>query len=110
MKEFFLLFLIAIGLSMDAFSLSLGFGTLNMNSKQIIRASISVGIFHFLMPLIGLSIGSYLIEILKLNSNFIMGIILLFISLEMLIELFQKKESKLTKSFMGVILFSLVLV
>lgn len=106
MKEFFLLFLIAIGLSMDAFSLSLGFGTLNMNSKQIIRTSISVGIFHFLMPLIGLSIGSYLIEILKLNSNFIMGIILLFISLEMLIELLQKKETKLTKSFMGLILFS----
>ena len=46
----FLLFIIAISLSMDAFSLSLAYGTLDINKKEIITLSIIVGIYHFFMP------------------------------------------------------------
>ncbi len=107
MKYFSILLLIAIGLSMDAFSLALGFGTLNFSKNQSLKISITVGIFHFFMPLIGLLIGNFLIFSLHFNPHFVMGVILLFISLEMLIELIKNEESKLSTNIIGLILFSL---
>ena len=44
--------LIAISLSMDAFSLSLAYGTLNLEKKYINLLSIIVGVYHFFMPII----------------------------------------------------------
>ncbi len=57
------IFLIAISISMDAFSLSLLYGTKNINNKTIIMQSILVGIFHFFMPLFGLFLGKRIITI-----------------------------------------------
>ena len=48
------IFLIAIALSMDAFSLSLAYGTLGLTKKEVNKLSVIVGIYHFFMPLIGL--------------------------------------------------------
>lgn len=107
MKQFSILLLIAIGLSMDAFSLALGYGTLNFQNKENLKISIMVGIFHFFMPLLGLFIGNYIVTILKISPNFIMGVILLFISLEMFIELIKCEKNRLSTSFFGLILFSL---
>lgn len=107
MNEFSILLLIAIGLSMDAFSLALGFGTLNFTNKQNLKISSIVGIFHFFMPIIGLLIGNYLILVLHFNSKFIMGVILLFISLEMLIELIKGEETNLNTGFISLFLFAL---
>ena len=67
----FLLFIIAISLSMDAFSLSLAYGTLDINKKEIITLSIIVGIYHFFMPLIGFFLGSKILLVIPVNSNFI---------------------------------------
>ena len=39
-----IIFIIAISLSMDAFSLALAYGTLNLNKKDIYKISITVGI------------------------------------------------------------------
>ena len=48
---------IAVSLSMDAFSLSLVYGTLNLEKKTIILQSLIVGLFHFFMPRIGIYVG-----------------------------------------------------
>ena len=50
MIEIINILLIAVALSMDTFSLSLGLGTYNLNKKKIYQISITVGLMHFLMP------------------------------------------------------------
>ena len=44
---FLTILIVAISVSMDAFSLSLLYGTLNLRKEEIIKLSIMVGIFHF---------------------------------------------------------------
>ena len=52
-----LVFLMAVSLSMDAFSLALVYGTLGMSKKYKIFLSIIVGMYHFVMPLLGMFLG-----------------------------------------------------
>ena len=47
-------FFTGIGLSMDAFSLSLSLGTTNPKKSIILKTALIVGLFHFIMPLLGL--------------------------------------------------------
>ena len=76
--------LIAISLSIDAFTLSVAYGLLNIKKKKIIITSITVGIFHFFMPLIGLLIGTILTNKYTISSKFILLITLLIILVEMI--------------------------
>lgn len=107
MKELILILIIAIGLSMDAFSLALGYGTNAYSTKENFKISLLVGIFHFFMPLIGLFIGNKIISITHINPHFIMGSILLFISLQMFIELIKEENKMLKLNTIYLILFSL---
>ena len=66
-----LIFIIAISLSMDAFSLSLAYGTISMSKKEINVLSIIVGIYHFFMPILGMLIGSFVFNVLNINQNII---------------------------------------
>ena len=63
MSLIFYYFLMAIGLSMDAFSLAIIYGTNGIDRKKIILLSLVVGIFHFIMP----NLGGYLSHILLTN-------------------------------------------
>ena len=58
----------------------------NPSIKKILSASITVGIFHFIMPLFGYIISYQLNKILPINTDLILGIILILISLQMCIE------------------------
>ena len=102
----FLLFIIAISLSMDAFSLSLAYGTLDINKKEIITLSIIVGIYHFFMPLIGFFLGSKILLVIPVNSNFIVFIILCFIGLEMIIDTLRKKDTFSKMHLIQMLIFS----
>lgn len=103
--NFFLILVIAISLSMDAFSMSLAYGTLDINKKDILRLSILVGIYHFFMPLIGFFIGSHLLKLFFLNSDFIVFIILTIIGLEMIIDTLRKKENVEKMQLIQMIIF-----
>ena len=81
--EIFLLLIIAISLSMDAFSLSLIYGTLNIKKNYVIILSLVVGIYHFFMPLLGLLFGNYILDIININTDFIVFLILLVVGLQM---------------------------
>jgi len=107
MGEILILLIIAIGLSMDAFSLALGYGTMGLSNQDNFKISFFVGIFHFFMPLLGLFLGSIVIDKLHINPHFVMGVILIFISLQMFIEM-QKNENKPLKiKFIYLFLFAL---
>lgn len=87
------LFVLGISLSMDTFSISLSFGTFNISQKKAIYLSCLIGIMHFLMPIFGFFLGDKIIIYLKINVDFLLGIILLFITIKMIIDLFHKEEN-----------------
>lgn len=58
--EFFTLLLMALALGMDAFSLGIGMGMLQLRKREIARISLTIGIFHVVMPLIGMGVGLFL--------------------------------------------------
>lgn len=106
MTELFNIILIAIALSMDTFSLSLGLGTYSLPKKKIITISGTVGIMHFLMPFLGDMIGERLVKFFSLNHNFFLGCILLFIAGNLLLEMRKKEEVQLDLSPIGIFLFA----
>lgn len=87
-----LIFIIAVSLSMDAFSLALAYGTIFLTKKEVNLLSLIVGIYHFFMPILGMFIGSFVFNILKINQNIIVLIIFGFIGINMIIESFKKIE------------------
>ncbi|MBQ9181593.1 MAG: manganese efflux pump [Bacilli bacterium] len=99
--------IIAFSLSMDAFSLSLAYGTLNLNKKDMLSLSFIVGLYHFFMPQIGVIVGDTLLKIIKINPNFIVFIVLSFIGIEMIFESFKKEENIKKLKLMEMILFGL---
>ena len=62
-----LVILMAISLSMDAFSLALVYGTFGIDRKNKIILSLIVGCFHFVMPLFGMFIGDLILSLFKLT-------------------------------------------
>jgi putative Mn2+ efflux pump MntP len=101
------LIIIAISLSMDAFSLSLAYGTLNLKKDYINKLSLIVGIYHFVMPLLGFTIGKMILKIIPINPNIIVAIVLSFIGIEMIIETFKKEESIKIMPLKEMLLFGL---
>ena len=103
---FLTILLIGISLSMDAFSLALVYGIIGMNHKQKIILSLIVATYHFIMPLIGLSFGSFINNISFINLDIIASIILIYIGIDLIISNL-KKEDKLNISLIGFFIFGL---
>ena len=97
--------LVAVGLSMDAFSLSILYGTLGLQRKKIIILSSVVGMFHFFMPVFGNLVGNLIIKILPVDLDILVGIIFLVIGIEMIISLFKDGEIKSISGLGNLILF-----
>lgn len=106
MKELLILLIIGICLSVDAFSVSTVIGMYNLNIKKILTSSITVGIFHFIMPLIGVIISYQLTKILSIETDLILGIILLLISLQMFIEYIKPSNKEISLNKFGIFLFA----
>ena len=82
--------IIAVSLSMDAFSLSLAYGTKNI--KNIKLLSLFVGIFHFFMPIIGMLVGKKIVHLLPINQETLVFIVLFLIGFEMILETFKVEK------------------
>lgn len=106
MSSFFTILLIGISLSMDAFSLALIYGIQGMNKRKKITLSIIVGIYHFVMPLIGLTFGTILDNINIVNIDIIATLILIYIGIDLIISNF-KKEDRLEINKTGFLIFGL---
>lgn len=88
------LIVLAVSLSMDAFSLSLAYGTLNISKNEIMLISLIVGLYHFFMPIIGTAVGRHFFEIIKINPNIISFIIFFIIGFQMIYNSFKNKNIK----------------
>lgn len=82
----FTVLLIAFSVSMDAFSLSLLYGTKKFNKKTIYLTSLIVGLFHFIMPLFGMTIGNIIIKYTLVSMKILSLIIFSFIGIDMIRE------------------------
>lgn len=101
-----LVILLSLSLSMDAFSLSLCFGTLNLSYKKIFIFSLIVGIFHFMMPLLGMNLGDIMLKYILIDPKYITSLIFLLLGIFMI---FNKEEDSNTNlsSILSMILFAL---
>lgn len=106
MQQILIYFFIAIGLSMDAFSLALAYGTTKININKIILLSAIVGIFHFVMPLLGSIIGISILEKYITNSTKIVGIVFLILAIEMYTSKDEEKKGTIT-SIYSMIVFAI---
>lgn len=98
---------LAIALSMDAFSLALCLGTLNFSYKKMLMISVTVGIFHFIMPIIGMYIAEIILKFVILNPKYISFIVFFILGLFMI---FDKNETNVNKIFniFSIVLFALL--
>lgn len=103
----FMIIMIAVSLSMDAFSLSLAYGTLNLKKTDIVSTSIIVGIYHFFMPLIGNYFGDILLKFLPIPPKIIVFVVLVFIGIQMIIEGIKGKEEVKKLTLLEKVLFGL---
>lgn len=92
---------------MDAFSLSLIYGTQGISKRDKLLLSIIVGIYHFVMPLIGLTLGGYITRKIIVNTNFLVGVILSLVAIEMIISSFKENEETLLLNIPSYLLFGL---
>lgn len=107
MNTFFMTLLVGVSLSMDAFSLALLYGTQELSKKDEILLSIIVGMFHFFMPLIGLSLGNLLYSYFVFNFNLVVGIIFSIIGIEMVVSAIKGEDVNILLSIWGFLLFGL---
>lgn len=77
---------------MDTFSLSLSLGSLSIKTKLLNFFPFLVAIFHFVLPLIGNIIGSSIIKYLNIAGNVLLGLVLIFLSINLAIQYFKKEE------------------
>ena len=76
---------------------------MNFSKKRIYLLSITVGIFHFIMPFLGNLIGINIINELPISADVLVGIIFIIIALQMI---FQEEEVIEIKRFWSIIFFA----
>ncbi|MCO8194232.1 manganese efflux pump [Anaerofustis sp. NSJ-163] len=92
---FISLFLIAVVLSMDAFSVCLCIGmSKNINTRQVLKVSLFFSFFQGLMPIIGYMLAINFSTKISHIDNIIIFFLLSFIGVKMLFESFKEKENK----------------
>lgn len=103
--SFLTILIVAISLSMDAFSLSLIYGTLNISNTIIRIVSSTVGIFHFFMPLFGYLFGDFISSFFIFNPNMLVGIIFIYLSIQMFLSIFKNEDVDMFGGFLSYLLF-----
>lgn len=88
------LFLIGVGLSMDAFAVSVckGLGMSRLNMKQAVVISLFFGGFQALMPLVGWALGSQLADLITPIDHWIAFALLAFVGGKMLWDAFHEDD------------------
>lgn len=91
---FWELFILAVGLSMDAFAVSVckGLSLGKIKAKHMCLAGIWFGGFQALMPLVGYFLGSFFDDVITKYSHWIAFALLAFLGAKMIKESFESEE------------------
>ena len=98
--------LLAISLSLDAFSLSLSYGIFNITNKVKVKTSITTGVFHFIMPIIGSKFGNFITHFIRINPKYILIFLLVFLIYD-IVKSYKEKVDYIKFNFKEILLFAL---
>ncbi|MBO8156620.1 MAG: manganese efflux pump [Bacillaceae bacterium] len=98
--------LMAIALGMDAFSVSLGFGMAALRLRKIFLIGLLVGVFHIVMPFMGMVVGQMISRQFGEFAAFLGGILLMVLGMQMFISSFSSEQSQPLTDKFGVLLFA----
>ena len=102
-----IILLVALSLSMDAFSLSLIYGINKLSKRKEIILSLIVGLFHLIMPLIGYGLGEFILNLFPVDLHILVTIIFTLIGIEMVIDSLKEPKYNLLTNITGMLLFGL---
>lgn len=102
--------LMALALGMDAFSLGIGMGLRGIRLINIARVSVVIGLFHIIMPLMGMFMGQYVSSLLGNVATAAGGALLVVLGAHMVYTALRG-DSTVTfdhRSFWSLMLFALM--
>lgn len=106
-EEMITLTIMGSALGLDAFSVGLGMGVIQLRLKQIMNIGFVIGLFHIIMPLSGMLIGYELSDKFGRVSVILGGVLLVAIGFHMIYStLFGKEENKFSPNGIGLFLFA----
>ncbi|MCR8645104.1 manganese efflux pump MntP family protein [Paenibacillus sp. N1-5-1-14] len=91
--QFMTIFIMSVALGFDAFSLGLGMGMRGVRLLHIAWLSFVIGLFHILMPLVGIFMGHYMSSLLGQVAVSIGGILLVVLGGHMLYSSLSSSNS-----------------
>jgi putative Mn2+ efflux pump MntP len=97
--SFISILLIALALSMDAFSVAIALGAAGRGhaSAAVLRLATAFGVFQFVMPILGWLLGKTVVSYIEDYDHWIAFGLLLIVGLRMIKEYFDKDEKEHTK-------------
>lgn len=102
------LIMMAIALGMDAFSVGLGMGLQVLRLKRIFFIGITIGIFHIVMPFIGILLGQFISGKMEGLAVIGGGFLLFGLGIHMILQTLQKEQKAQLKPIgLGLLLFAL---
>ncbi|WP_420799856.1 manganese efflux pump MntP family protein [Paenibacillus paridis] len=107
--QFLTLFIIAVALGLDAFSLGLGIGLKGIRLRDILKLGVVIALFHVLMPLAGIYTGQYVGGLLGDVATTAAGILLVLLGGHMIYSSLRGEavQSFDHKSLWGLLVLSL---
>lgn len=103
------LLIMAIALGMDGFSVSLSIGLQNIRLKRVATIGFTIGLFHVILPFIGIIVGKYLSMKVEYITSIAGGFLLVLIGSYMVFSALQTKSYMLGNP-MGMKLLSLAFI
>jgi manganese efflux pump family protein len=104
--ELLSILLIGISLSMDAFSLSLGYGTIRISDTNVRKTALIVGLFHFLMPQLGMVFGHIIGLLITINLKYVVLIVFTILGIEMIVNGVKNIQNSILFNNVGIIIFA----
>ncbi|MBB3908299.1 manganese efflux pump MntP family protein [Anoxybacillus rupiensis] len=106
--ELVTLCMMAFALGMDAFSIGLGMGFFRLRVKQMFHIGFTIGLFHVLMPMLGMFVGRLLSEQFGAIATYVGGGLLLILGLQMIVTSLKRESDPLISPVgIGLVFFAL---
>ncbi|MEN2767283.1 manganese efflux pump MntP family protein [Ornithinibacillus xuwenensis] len=98
LTEFISLLFMAVAIGMDAFSISLGIGMQKIRLKRIAFIGIVIGLFHIIMPFLGIIVGKFISTQIGELTTLAGGLLLFGIGAHMLFSAFNHEEGRVVQT------------
>ncbi|MCU6793004.1 manganese efflux pump MntP family protein [Paenibacillus sp. WQ 127069] len=107
--QFITILVMAVALGLDALSLGIGIGMKGIRKWDILKLSLMIAVFHMVMPLAGMFMGSYMGSLLGGVATIAGGILLVILGIHMIYNSLKGEAAKSVdhKTFLGMLLFAI---